>query len=54
MEVKLERKIFREAWEGDEFRPGDNIRSMEWEGYLVTIIPSPEEESDPFINQVSM
>lgn len=49
MLVKLEETQFSDSWDGDGMRSGDNIRSHEWTGQLVTIELS--NDDDDFVKQ---
>lgn len=37
MRITITETEFRDSWEGDGMRPGDNIRSHSWTGQFVTI-----------------
>jgi hypothetical protein len=51
MLVKLEETRFCDDWEGDGMRPGDNSRSHEWLGQLITIELSEKEQENTFLCQ---
>ena len=53
MLIRLEETQFCDDWEGDGMRLGDNVRSHEWTGQLVTIELSDKERDNSFLVQAA-